>query len=57
MTSLKDCIQWNLVCQLKREDNNPNKHVFSEVEKAGHEVTNNFRNAGYRRSAWNNWRY
>ena len=30
---LKDYIQWNLVCQVTRGDNNPNKHIFSAVKK------------------------
>jgi len=57
MIGLKDYFQWNLVFQVSTEDNNPNKHVFSEVEKVGHEFVNSFRNTGYRRRAWHNWRY
>jgi hypothetical protein len=48
MIGRKDCIQWNLVCQVTGEDNSPNKHVFSEVEKTGNEVASSCRNTGYR---------
>ena len=48
MIGRKDCIQWNLVCQVTGEDNSPNKHVFSEVEKAGNEVASSCSNTGYR---------
>jgi len=51
MIGLKDCIQLNLICQVTGEDNSLNKHVFSEVEKAGHEVGSSFRNTGYQRRA------